>query len=131
MDINQNKDFYIKKNKDNNQREYNVFFVNNDAPLSDEILQEMAKYEIVRFCNIFNQPVGNLPTGIKILTFGSSFNQTVDNLPSGLQNLTFGDEFDQPVDNLPIGLKSLTLKRYFNQPVDFFTIWIAKSYFWK
>ena len=120
MDTDQNTDpdFYIKKIEDESQRENNVFFVNKDVPLSDEILQEMAKYEIVKFCDYFNQCVGNLPTGIKSLTFGSRFNQPVDNLPSGLQNLTFGDEFDQPVDYLPIGLKSLTLKRYFNQPVD-------------
>ena len=57
MDTNQNTDpdFYIKKIKDENQREYNVFFVNKDIPLTDEILQEMAKYEIVEFCIILKR----------------------------------------------------------------------------
>ena len=54
MDTNQNTDFYIKKIKDDNQRKYKVFFVNNDLPLSDEILQEMSKYEIVEFLGLFN-----------------------------------------------------------------------------
>ena len=30
-----------------------VFFVNEDAPLIDEILKEMAKYEIVKFGDSF------------------------------------------------------------------------------
>ena len=39
MDTNQNTepDFYIKKIIDENQREYNVFFVNKDLPITDEL----------------------------------------------------------------------------------------------
>ena len=95
METNQNTepDFYIKKIEDENQREYNVFFVNKDIPLTDEILQEMAKYEIVEFCNLFDQNVGVLPTRLQSLKFGCRFNQKLNNLPLGLQSLTFGTEF--------------------------------------
>ena len=49
-----------------------------DMPLSDEKLQILAEYEKVEFCGSFNQPVDNLPSGLKSLTSGFSFNQSVD-----------------------------------------------------
>ena len=96
MDTNQNTepDFYIKKTEDENQREYNVFFVNKDVPLSDEILQEMAKYEIVEFCDSFNQPV----------ELGDILSPT-DNLPSGVKSLTISKNYRKPLDNLPISIE--------------------------
>ena len=120
MDTNQNTDpdFYITKIEDENQREYNVFFVNKDIPLTDEILQEMAKYEIVEFCDLFDQHVGVLPTRLKSLKFGKYFNQPIDYLPAGLQNLTFGSNFIQSISDLPSGLKSLTLSKKYRKTLD-------------
>ncbi len=120
MDTNQNTDpdFYIKKIEDDNHREYNVFFVNKDVPLTDEILQEMAKYEIVEFCDSFNQLICNLPEGLQNLTFGRHFNYPVDHLPSGLQNLTFGSNFTQTLSDLPSGLKSLKMSKKYRKTID-------------
>ena len=55
MDTNQNTDcdYYIKELENEKKEKFNVFFVKKDVPLTDEILQEMAKYEIVKFCYIF------------------------------------------------------------------------------
>ena len=36
-----------------------------DMPLSDKILQKLAKYEKVEFGIHFNQPIDNLPSGLK------------------------------------------------------------------
>jgi hypothetical protein len=38
---------------------------------------------------LFNQPIDNLPTGLKELIFGSSFDRTIDNLPIGLKELIY------------------------------------------
>ena len=120
MDTNQNTDcdYYIKELENEKKEKFYVFFVNKDIPLTDEILQEMAKYEIVEFCNLFDQNVGVLPTRLQSLKFGNYFNQPVNNLPSRLQSLTLEWQFNQPIDNLPSGLQSLTFGNEFNQLVD-------------
>ena len=86
---------------------YIVFVVNRNTPLTDRILEKMSKYDYVEFDNYFNQPIDNLPVGLKSIILGNYFDQPVDNLPSGLQNLSFGWNFNQPIDNLPSGLQSI------------------------
>ena len=96
---------------------YIVFVVNRNTPLTDRILEKMSKYDYVEFDNYFNQPIDNLPVGLKSIILGNYFDQPVDNLPSGLQNLTIKSNLTHPIDNLPSGLQSLTFDNYFNQPI--------------
>lgn len=71
----------------------------------------------------FNQPLNNLPTGLKKLHFyfDAMFNQPLNKLPAGLKKLYFGfnSMFNQPLNNLPTGLKELYLGKYFNYSLDF------------
>ena len=123
-------DYYIKevddKDENDNIIKINIFYVNRNVPLTDEILEKMVKYDFVEFCYDFNQSVDNLSVfnqeigkkGLKSLTFGNNFNQSVDNLPSGLEELVLGDNFNQSVDNLPSGLQELTISKNYDKPLD-------------
>ena len=57
-------DYYIKevddKDENDNIIKINIFYVNRNVPLTDEILEKMAKYDFVEFCYDFNQSVDNL-----------------------------------------------------------------------
>jgi len=117
MDTEGNTYFCVKKIRDGNRGECYVFFVIGNVPLSDEILQEMAKYEIVEFCDSFNQTVEFKRTHSFEHPLGDSLSPT-DGLPCGLQSLTFGYEFNQPVNNLPLGLQSLTISKNYRKPLD-------------
>jgi len=91
MDTNQNKDcdYYIKELENEKKEKFYVFFVNKDIPLTDEILQEMAKYEIVEFCNLFDQPIDDLPSGVKSLTISKKYRKTLDNLPVSVEIIRY------------------------------------------
>jgi len=95
MDYNYNKDcdYYIKEienkftDRDEEKIKYIVFFVNRNAPLTDKILEKMSKYDYVEFDNYFNQPIDNLPLGLKSIILGNYFDQSINNLPSGYKVL--------------------------------------------
>lgn len=75
----------------------------------------------LEFGHLYNQPLPNLPHGLKRLTFGQLYNQPLifDNstLPSSLTHLKFGCEFNQPLPNLPYNLTHLTLGYEFTHPI--------------
>lgn len=66
----------------------------------------------------FNQPVDNLPAGLRKIHFCGVFNQPVTNLPISLEMLHFGFHFDQPLDHLPQGVWSIQVGYHFNQPLN-------------
>lgn len=51
-----------------------------------------------------------MPKTLTNLTFGSEFNQPIDNLPCGLKYLALGRNFKQPINFLPDSLESLYLR---------------------
>jgi len=62
----------------------------------------------------FNQPINNLPSGLKSLTFDyiylSSFNQPINKLPKGLQHLVLPKNYDKPTDHLSKFIKNKKIK---------------------
>ena len=59
-----NSDYYTKEFEGKN-----IFYVNRNIFLTEEILKEMTKYNIIEFCKTFNQPIDNLPSEIQSITF--------------------------------------------------------------
>lgn len=86
--------------------------------------------EVLRFDNVFNQPIANVswPPSLKQITFVWNFNQPVESVawPASLEILHFGEDFDQPVESVvwPVGLRELTLGWNFNQPIEL-VVWPA------
>lgn len=72
----------------------------------------------VKFGNMFNQPVNNLPNTITHLQFGWNFNQKVNNFPSNLKYLKLSDNFDQNIDNLPDSIVTLYIGDFFRQNIN-------------
>lgn len=65
--------------------------------------------EVLIFPNnsIFNTPINDLPTSLKVLSTGGSYNQTINNLPKNLIHLMLGKLFITPINKLPPNLKTL------------------------
>ena len=103
--------YKIKKNKIE-------FSQNFDDPLSEDIIEDIKKCEIIYFNYDFNQPVNNLPNNIRKIIFGKKFNQPVDHLPQEIMMINFCCDFNQTIDFLPINLICLSLGPKFNQPID-------------
>jgi len=84
----------------------------------------------------FNNPIDNLPNGIKKITFGKSFNQPIDHLPETIEYLCFEGDFNQPIDKLPSGVKEISFQcnmcldniSMFNQPIDNLPKGLVKLY---
>jgi len=74
--------------------------------------------EMLIFGHEFNQPIDNLPSGLKKLILGANFNQKVNNLPSCLLMLIIGGSFNQSVDMLPESIESISFSGCFNQKVN-------------
>jgi hypothetical protein len=82
---------------------YGNFLLNN-LPNTIEKLFITDSYE-------FNQPLDNLPSGLKQLKIESNvFSQSLDNLPVGLEELHLHIYELQDLYHLPAGLKKLTLR---------------------
>jgi hypothetical protein len=61
----------------------------------------------------FNNPVDELPKGLKNLKLGTNFKKTVDNLPEKLKRLEINSaSFNQSIDNLPVELIFLSISSY-------------------
>ena len=116
--------------------------------LSDELLDELKKYNNVQFNwldekvigidklppNItklefyesynFNQELNNLPINLKELTINLSnkYNYSFDYLPYGLEKLylylSINDNYDKPLNNLPPNLKTLHLALFVNDSFE-------------
>ena len=80
-----------------------------NEPLTDEVLDEIKKYEKFYFGENFNQSIDNLKDGTKQLEFGANFNQPINHLPSTVKEVLFGDNFQQSIDNLPDTLEEISL----------------------
>ena len=100
-----------------------TYYIYENKPITDEMIEEMKKYKKVYFGDSFNQSICDcLPNTITHINIGYSFNQSLDNLPSTIQCIYFGANniFNMPLDNLPEGLVDLDLNmcRNFNQPIN-------------
>jgi len=108
-----------------------TFYDEFDAPLTDEIIEQMKYCRAIHFGLNFNQPIDNLPHykgnpddgeyplgEINTIIIYGHFDHPIDNLPPSITHLYLGIDFNQNVDNLPHGLKHLTFGFLFNKPVD-------------
>jgi len=89
---------------------YNKYFNKNNV--------SMPAIVYIKFGNLFNSNVDNLPRTLTCLVFGDSFNQMVDYLPDSLLHICFGHLFNNSIDKLPQHLISLTLGYHFNQEIN-------------
>jgi hypothetical protein len=99
-----------------------TYYIYDDKPINDEMIEEMKNYKKIFFGSNYNQPIDNLPNTITHLIFGYNFNQSLDNLPSSIRSIYFdvNNKFIHPIDKLPEGLVELDLSSCinFNNPVN-------------
>ena len=104
-----------------------------NAPIDEKLMKMILKCKKIKFNDLFNQFLPQLPDCITHITFGSNFNkpigikeddkdyglmETQNCLPRNLVFLKFGKFFNQRVDNLPPTITHLIFGEYFEQPVD-------------
>jgi hypothetical protein len=64
--------------------------------------------------SIFNKPINDLPTSLKILCLGNYFDQVITNLPNNIEHLILPNNYNYQIIKLPSNLKTLI----FNSEVD-------------
>jgi hypothetical protein len=68
-----------------------TYYIYNNEPITNEMLEEIKNYKKLYFGDNFNQPICDiLPNTITQLNFGYSFNHSLDNLPSTIKSIYFG-----------------------------------------
>jgi hypothetical protein len=63
----------------------------------------------------YNQPLDNLPQGLKRLKLGYNFDHELDNLPDSIEEMHLGSRFDKIIYKLPRNLKEIDFGEAFSQ----------------
>jgi hypothetical protein len=95
---------------------YDLTTINFENYVFPDSLEELYIYN-----EYFNQPIKNLPNGLKFLSICSKeLTINLDNLPCGLEYLFINcPDFNQPINNLPPNLKVLSIiSKNFNNSLN-------------
>lgn len=94
-----------------------VFHDEYDEEFDEDLINEIKKYDCIKFGYNFNKSIDNLPDNIKKIVFGRFFDKKIDNLPNSVKYIQFGvneSEFNQEVNYLPESLKVLNLENCYS-----------------